>query len=99
MTTFNKIRYGLQGGTVLLVISVNTIVMTSVLFVLSIFKFLAPKGKPRNFMSRLFSALAELWISINNGVIRLYRGMKWDIQEPGGVDLNDKSTDRHKLPP
>ena len=86
----NKIRYGLQGGLALLVISVNTIVLTSVLFVLSLFKFLAPKGRPRNFMSRQFSVLAELWISINNSVIRVYRGMQWDIDVPDGIDLKGR---------
>lgn len=81
-----KLRYALQGGLVLLVISTSTIVLTVVLFFLSFIKFLAPVGKPRNFMNRLFAWLAELWISINKSLTGLYRKMEWDIRLPDGLD-------------
>ena len=41
-------------------------------------------------MTRLFSALAELWILINNSVIRLYRGMEWDLNVPDDIDLKGR---------
>lgn len=85
-----KIRYALQGSVVLLVISTSTIVFTMVLFFLSPIKFLAPGGKPRNFMNRLFAGLAGLWISINQCVTRLYRHMEWDVRLPAGLDRNGR---------
>jgi 1-acyl-sn-glycerol-3-phosphate acyltransferase len=81
----HKIRYALQGGLALLVVVVNTIVITTVIFVLSIFKFIAPKGRARNFMTHLLSSLGELWISINKSVTWFYRGLEWDIQFPRDI--------------
>ncbi|MCW8926767.1 MAG: acetyltransferase, partial [Xanthomonadales bacterium] len=81
-----KLRYALQGSVVLLIISTSTIVITVVLFLLSFVKFLAPVGKPRNFMNRLFAWLAELWISINKTITGFYRHMEWDIRLPQGLD-------------
>lgn len=80
-----KIRYAVQGCLALLLISINTIVLTTVIFLLSIFKFLAPKGPPRHFMTHLLSLMGELWISINKAVIWFYRGLQWDIQLPNGI--------------
>ena len=37
-------------------------------------------------MTRLLASLAELWISINNGVTWFYRHMEWDVQFPDGID-------------
>jgi 1-acyl-sn-glycerol-3-phosphate acyltransferase len=75
---------------VLLVMSVSTIVLTTTIFLLSIFKLLAPKGKARNGMSRGLSALAELWISVNKCLSRFYRHMEWDIQLPDGLDKDGR---------
>ncbi len=81
-----KLRYALQGSIALLVVSTSTIVVTVVLFFLSFIKFLAPRGRLRNSVTRLFSWLAELWISVNKFVIWFYRGMEWDISLPDGID-------------
>jgi 1-acyl-sn-glycerol-3-phosphate acyltransferase len=80
-----KIRYGLQGVCVLLLVTVSTVVLTTVIAILAIFKFLAPKGRAYNAMTHLSSGFGELWVSINNGLIRLYRDMEWDIQIPDGI--------------
>ena len=81
----NKTRYALQGGIALLVMSINTIVLTTVIFFLSLIKFIAPKGSARNFMTHLLSSLGELWVSINKGVIWFYRGLEWDVQLADGI--------------
>jgi len=85
-----KLRYVLQGSIALLVISISTIVATVVLFLLSIVKFLLPKGKPRQYMSRLLARVAEFWSSINQRVTRCYRSLEWDVQLPNGIE-HDKS--------
>ena len=82
----SKTRYALQGGIALLVVVVNTIVLTTVIVFFSIIKFIAPKGCARNLMTRLLSSLGELWISINKCVVWFYRGMEWDVQCPDGIN-------------
>ena len=78
----NKIRYGLQGAIVLLVVSINSIVLTTIIFVLSLFKLIAPKGIVRNTLTHWLSSLGEMWVSINKITASFYRGMEWDIQMP-----------------
>jgi len=80
-----KIRHGLQGAIVLLLVTVSTVVLTTVIFVLSIFKFLAPKGRATNAMTRLLSWCGELWVSVNKSLTWFYRDMEWDVQMPDGI--------------
>ncbi len=84
-----KARHVLQGTIVLLVVSISTIVLTTLIFLLAIFKLIAPKGRARNAMTRWLSSLGELWVSVNKAVAWFYHGMEWDIQMPD--DLNHDS--------
>ncbi len=85
----NSLRYGLQGAIVLLVVSISTIVITTVIFILSIFKLIAPKGRARHAMTHWLSSLGELWVSINKATVWFYRSLEWDVQLPD--DLNRHS--------
>jgi 1-acyl-sn-glycerol-3-phosphate acyltransferase len=69
-----------------LAISINTIVLTMVLCVLAIPKWLAPNEAVRGFFRRELAKLAELWISVNNFILSLYHGTRWDIEIPDGLD-------------
>jgi 1-acyl-sn-glycerol-3-phosphate acyltransferase len=80
-----KARYALQGAIVILIVSVNTVVLTSVIFILAIFKLLAPPGRARNAMTRWLSSLGELWVSVNKAMVWFYRGMEWDVHLPDGI--------------
>ena len=80
-----KVRYGLQGAIVILVVMVNTVVVTTVIFVLSLFKLMAPKGRAKNTMTHWLSSLGELWVSVNKFVVRFYGEMKWDVHIPEGI--------------
>jgi len=80
-----KIRYGLQGAIVLFIVSINSIVLTTVIFVLSLFKLIAPRGSIRNALTHWLSSLGELWVSVNKITASFYRGMEWDIQMPEGI--------------
>jgi len=75
-----------KGCAALLAISINTIVLTLVLCVLAIPKWLAPSESVRGFFRRELAKLAELWISVNNGVLSLYRQPEWDLEIPAGLD-------------
>ena len=82
----DRLRYFLQGAVALLIFAVNTIILTTSIFILSIFKFIAPKGRPRNTVTQALSWLAELWVSVNKGFTGFYRNMEWDIELPDGLD-------------
>lgn len=70
---------------VFLLVTVSTIVLTSVIAILAVFKFLAPRGRAFNTMTHLASWFGELWVSINNGLISFYRGMNWDVRLPDNL--------------
>jgi 1-acyl-sn-glycerol-3-phosphate acyltransferase len=81
-----RLRYGLQGAIVILVVTVSTTVLTAIIFVLSLFKLIAPKGSARNAMTHWLSSLGELWVSINKFSVRFYRDMEWDVHMPEGIN-------------
>lgn len=81
-----KLRYALQGSVVFLLITINTVVLTAVIFVLSIFKLMAPKGRARNTITHRLSSFGELWISVNKAVTWLFcRATEWDIEMPEDI--------------
>lgn len=82
---FAKVRYGLQGAIVLLIVSVNTIVLTTIIFILAIFKLAAPRGRAQNAMTHWLSSLGELWVSVNKTLAGFYRGMEWDVEIPEDI--------------
>ena len=84
----NKLRFALDGSAALLVIALNTIVLTLVIFVLALIKRIAPQGAVANTITHWLSSLGELWVSVNKGVLWLYRSMEWDIRLPEGLDRN-----------
>ncbi len=80
----------MQGVAALLVVGLNTIAVTLLIFVLAIFKLLIPVGGLRSRINRYLSALGELWVSINKMVLRCYRGMEWDIEFPDKLDMSGR---------
>ena len=86
MVSLSTLRDTAKGCLSLLAISINTIVLTTVLCILAIPKWLAPTESIRDFFRRHLAKLAELWISVNNGILSLYRQPEWDLQIPPGLD-------------
>lgn len=80
------VRYAMQGVAALLLISLSTIVLSLVMGVLAAFKRILPPGRAANLINRGLSFVGELWASVNHGVLRSFRGMKWDIQLPQNLD-------------
>ena len=78
----SKVRYGLQGVLVSLLVIISTVVVTFLICFLSIFKLIAPSGRARNCITHLLSSLGEMWVSVNKGLVFVYRHMEWDVQIP-----------------
>jgi len=86
MTLAQSSRRNLKGALVAIAIGVNTIVLTTVLCLLSLFKFLTPAGPVRNAVRRMLAKLAEAWISVNQVIFSVYRGMQWTIDLPQNLN-------------
>jgi len=85
-----KARYALQGAIVMLIVCVSTVVLTTVIFILALFKLLAPPGRARNAMTHWLSSLGELWVSVNKAMVWFYRGMEWDVHMPDGISQSGR---------
>ena len=82
----NKILTALRGTAVLLVIGLSTITLSTLICIGALFRFLAPTEKSRARVRHALAGLAELWVSINNGVLALLRQTRWDIELPQNLD-------------
>ena len=60
--------------------------LTTLLCILAIGKFLAPSESSRNRVRRVLAGLAEFWIAVNNAILSLFRNPRWDIQVPENLD-------------
>jgi 1-acyl-sn-glycerol-3-phosphate acyltransferase len=83
---FAKTLKTAKGVAGLLVMTTNTILLTTLLCTLAIGKFLAPTEAFRAWMRKILAGLAETWISINNGLFSLYQKPRWDIEIPANLD-------------
>jgi 1-acyl-sn-glycerol-3-phosphate acyltransferase len=80
-----RARYGLQGAIVILIVTISTVTLTTIIFILSLFKLIAPAGRARNVMTQWLSSLGELWVSVNKCSVWFYRDMEWDVHMPEGI--------------
>lgn len=84
---FRKLAHALKGLLALLAITVNTVVLSSVIVILALFKLSLPQGAARRGVTHFSSILGELWVAINQFVLGFYRKMRWDISlPPAGLD-------------
>jgi 1-acyl-sn-glycerol-3-phosphate acyltransferase len=66
--------------------SINTIVLTLLIFVLAPGKFLAPAKTIRDFFRQVLAGIAEVWISVNNVLLSLNGKTRWDVEIPQELD-------------
>jgi 1-acyl-sn-glycerol-3-phosphate acyltransferase len=81
----SNIKENLIASIALLAITISTIVLTLLICCLAIGKWLPPAGV-RDAFRKLLGKIAETWISINNGILSLYRKTRWDIEIPANLD-------------
>ena len=88
ISIFTTVGQVVRGVSALLIMGASTIVLTVILCILSIAKFLVPQGAALGFVRRFLAGLAELWISINNMVFTVFRLTSWDIEIPDNLNHN-----------
>lgn len=81
----NKLRYALQGSLVILLVAISTTFLTLLICILSVFKFLAPRGPAKNTVTRWLSLLGEAWVSFNKILVSAYSDLEWDVELPEGI--------------
>jgi 1-acyl-sn-glycerol-3-phosphate acyltransferase len=81
-----KVMQVARGVVVLLVLGVNTILLSLVLFVCAFAKLLAPNAATLARVRRFLAKLPVLWISVNNGLFALMRITRWDVEVPPGLN-------------
>jgi hypothetical protein len=74
-----------RGVVVLVVLSVNTILLSLVLFVCALAKLLSPNAATLGRVRRFLAKLPVLWISVNNALFALMRITRWDVEVPRGL--------------
>jgi 1-acyl-sn-glycerol-3-phosphate acyltransferase len=84
MTIWQHIRAGLA----LTAMFLNTALLVGLLYLFALGK-IAPVEKVRVATSRLLVHIAELWISINNGIIALFSRPKWQVEGMEGLNPDD----------
>jgi 1-acyl-sn-glycerol-3-phosphate acyltransferase len=83
---FRTIVTALKGAAALLIITISTIVLSTMICLLGLLKFLAPTKKLRARVRYWLASLVELWTAINNGVLFLFRATSWDVEIPEDLD-------------
>lgn len=74
------------GVVALTIISASTLILCVVIYTLALGKLLFPDGPVKQWFRGAITRVAELWIGINNSLFSLYRGTRWDLQVPPGLD-------------
>ena len=70
------------------ILVVNTVVLSPVLIVVSLLRFIIPLRGWQRLCTSMAIAIAELWISINSFWMWLTQTMQWDIE---GIEALDKN--------
>lgn len=71
----------LQGFIMLILLTVNTVVLVTPLYVIFLVKLLTPpKSKARDGLSRLASHIAQTWAAINTRISAVCQRIEWDIR-------------------
>jgi 1-acyl-sn-glycerol-3-phosphate acyltransferase len=77
-----------KGVVTLLIMTLNTIVLTMVLCLLALGKLLVRSDAALNRLRQVLAGLAESWISINIHTFALMRLTEWDIEIPDGLSVD-----------
>ncbi|WP_299730246.1 acyltransferase [uncultured Endozoicomonas sp.] len=79
----------LRGVISTLILVINTLFFSVPLLLFSVSRFLVPIKAWHKLCTRICIALAESWISVNSGWMRLTRPLKWQIEGLESLEKND----------
>jgi 1-acyl-sn-glycerol-3-phosphate acyltransferase len=76
----------LKGAATLLVIAISTIVLSTLVCLGGLVRFLMPTEALRSKVRHALAGFVELWVTINNAILAVHRKTHWDLQVPEGLD-------------
>lgn len=76
----------IRGPLAALLVLLNTVFWFVPLFVIAVAKLLLPVPAWQRASRRALTAIAEHWISVNNGITSLTQRFAWDVELPDGLD-------------
>jgi 1-acyl-sn-glycerol-3-phosphate acyltransferase len=79
----------LQGALSFVLFILNSIVWTVPLLFIHFIKLLSPKPRWRRFWSSFQNGLGIAWISFNNLGLRVMNPVRWDVEIPEGLSVNE----------
>lgn len=80
----------LKGSIAFLLFVINTVFSCTLIYAVALLKAVSPLEKTRLYFSRVLTLIAENWVSINGGIIRLTQSYNWQVQTDGPLAA-DKS--------
>jgi len=81
-----KFFTALKGAAALLVIGLSTIVLSTLVCIGGLFRFIAPTAGLRSKVRHWVAGLVEIWTGINNWVLNWFGQTRWDLELPQNLD-------------
>lgn len=78
-----------RGGLALLGIFLNTLVLVTPLYVFAILRLLLPFHAAQVRLARVLVWIAETWMAINNAIIGLFSGVRWEVEGLDGLKRHE----------
>lgn len=72
-----------------LMLSINTLIWSLILFFFALFKLLLPLKPVRIHIDRILNGMATSWVSCNSGWMRLTQNTRWDVQGLDGLQYRN----------
>jgi len=76
----------LLGALTFILMTLNTLLLCSILFCFAFLKFLIPIPFIRYHLTGLLMVIAGIWVRINNAILQLTQKIEWDIQGLENLD-------------
>jgi 1-acyl-sn-glycerol-3-phosphate acyltransferase len=76
----------LKGAATLLAIGMSTIMLSTLVCLGGLLRFLMPTEALRSKVRHALAGFVELWVAINNAILAVHRKTHWDLQLPEGLD-------------
>lgn len=83
---FNFLPTPILGVITALLFSVNTLIMTAILYLFALIKFIIPSDVIRERCSQIIIGISNTWIAINSFILELTQEVHWDIEGLEGFD-------------
>ena len=83
-----SLPYVLRGIIAAILLVINTLALAPFIIILTILRIVVPLDQWRRFCTAMAIKVAELWISLNSGWMRMTQKLEWDVEGIAQLDKN-----------